>query len=322
MTGGDRRTELYFLHVPAPQSGHLVEQLAGKSGVAMAAAVYSGVDVIVEADGSEGEVEDVHRMLMSESTLHVDRVERFRADSVIEGPSFASREMLLSSACVAFVRCHIRADEMPMLQATSILRTLPGVRRLLPNDELQEVVLEVVAPNMQAFDQLIMSSIQNRGGVVKSTRTFLLINSMSWRNQQALDGAPIFISVAGKDLPRALWLGKRIETDVGLDCWTYNDIPIATPSWTDAIDNVIDAAPLKIFLLSKDSLGSEECQREFGRADGVSEPSDVCCVLLPNCAVSDLPTRYRQRQCVVTADFRSYPLLLDWIHRRLAATRS
>lgn len=318
----DHRTELYFLHVPAPQSGHVVEQLAGKPGVAMAAAVYSGVDVIAEVDGSDREIEDVYRMLTPESTLNIDKLERFRADSVIKGPSFTSREMLLSSACAAFVRCRIRADEMPMLQATSILGALPGVTRLFPNEELQEVVLEVMAPNMQAFDQLIMSSVQNKGGVVKSTRTFLLINSMSWRRQDALNGSPIFISVAEKDLPRALWLGKRIETDIGLDCWTFNDIPIGTASWTDAIDEVVDAAPLRVFLLSKASLDSKECQREFGRADGVSDPNDVCCVLLPDCEVSDLPVRYRQRQCVVTADFRSYPLLLDWIHTRLGATRA
>lgn len=317
----DPRTELYFLHVPAPQSGHVVEQLAGKPGVGMAAAVYSGIDVTAEVEGSDQEIEDVYAMLTSKSTLNIDKVERFRADSVIKGPSFTSREMLLSSACVAFVRCCIRADEMPMLQATNILGALPGVARLFPNDELQEVVLEVVAPNMQAFDQLIMSSVQNKGGVVKSTRTFLLINSMSWRGQDALNGAPIFISVAEKDLPRALWVCKRIETDIGLACWTFNDIPIGTASWTEVIDEVIDAAPLKIFLLSKDSLDSKECQREFGRAGGVSDANDICCLLLPGCEVSDLPTRYRQRQCVVTADFRSYPLLVDWIYARLAATR-
>jgi hypothetical protein len=249
----------------------------------------------------------------------VDNIERFPADSVVWGTSFASRETLLKSSCVAFVRCRIRADEIPMLQATSILTTLPGVTRLFPNSELQEVVLEVVAPDKQAFDRLIMSSIQSKWAVVRSTRTFLLIDSMSWHRQE-LDKSPIFISVAEGDLHRALWLGERIETDMGLACWTYNKIPIGTASWTQVIDETIDAAPLKIFLLSKISLESEECLREFARADAISEPNDICCVLFPGCEISDLPSRYQQRQCLISADFRSYPMLLDWIHDRLKAT--
>src|SRR6185295_10607057 len=148
-----------------------------------------------------------------------------------------------------------------------------------------------------------MSSIQSKWAVVKSTRTFLLIDSMSWHRQD-LDRSPVFISVAETDLHRAMWLGERIETDVGLACWTYNDIPIGTASWTHVIDGTINAAPLKIFLLSQDSLKSEECQREFGRADAISNADDICCVLLPDCEISDLPIRYQERQCLLTADYR------------------
>ena len=98
----------------------------------MAAAVYSGVDVVAEVDGSDAEIEDAYRMLAPENAPNVDGFERFSADSVVEGPSFSSRETLLSGSCVAFVRCRIRADEIPMLQATNILTTLPGVTRLFP----------------------------------------------------------------------------------------------------------------------------------------------------------------------------------------------
>ena len=138
----------------------------------------------------------------------------------------------------------------------------------------------MIAPDKQSFDQLIMSSIQSKWAVVKSTRTFLLIDSMSWHRQD-LDRSPIFISVAEGDLHRALWLGERIETDVGLTCWTYNNIPIGAASWTEVIDETINAAPLTIFLLSHDSLKSEECQREYGRADAISNADDICCVLFP-----------------------------------------
>lgn len=321
MPSADPRTELCFLDVTAPQSGHVVEQLSGKSGFEIAAAVYSGVDVIAMMKGSKAEIDEAYRMLAPENAPNVAGFERFPADSVVQGPSFRSREMLLNGACVAFVRCRIRTDEVPMLRATSILATLPGVTRLFPNSELEEVVLEVVAPDKQVFDQLVMSSIQGKWSVVQSTRTFLLINSMSWRRGAALDQSPIFVSTPESDLHRALWLRGRIETDIGLACWTYNDIPIGTASWTKLIEEVIDAAPLRIFLLSKAALSSEECQREFGRAEAISDPQDICCILLPGCEIGDLPTRYQQRQCLATADFRSYPLLLDWIRERLKATR-
>jgi hypothetical protein len=319
MPSNENRTELCFLDVPAPQSGHVVEQLEGKPGFTMAAAVYSGVDVIATIEGTDVQIDEAHRMLAPQSAPNVNGLEPFRVDSVVQGPNFSSREMLINSSCVAFVRCAIRTDEVPMVRAGSILATLPGVTRLFSNSELHEVVLEVVAPSKEIFDQLIMSSIQGQWSVVKSTRTFLLINSMCWR-RPALDHSPIFVSTAKSDLHRALWLSGRIESDVGLNCWTYNDIPIGTASWTQLIDTVIDAAPLKIFLLSKAALESEECQREFGRTEAVSDSNDICCVLLPDCEISDLPTRYRQRQCLATADFRSYPLLVDWIHERLKAT--
>jgi TIR domain len=313
MAGDDAKTELCFLDVPAPQSAHVVEQLTGKPGLEMAAAIYSGVDVVALVEGSEAEVEEAYRILAPESTLNIDGFERFPADRVIRGPSFASREILLHSACTAFVRCAIRTDEVPVSWATSVLTKLPGVTRLFPNEDLGEVVLEVVAPDKQAFDDLIMSSIQGRGDIVQSTRTFLLINALSWKRGPEPDQSPIFISTAKQDVDRALWLGERIHTDTGLSCWTYRDIPIGTEPWTKCIDEAIEAALMKIFLLSKDSLSSEECQREFGRAEATTDSNNICCLLLPGCEISDLPTRYRQRQCLPSADISAYPLLLDWI---------
>ena len=320
MPDGEHRTELCFLDVPAPQSHHVVEQLAGKTGIATAAAVYSGDDVIAVVEGTDAEIEGAYRALEPRTAPNVDDFERFPADSVVEGLSFASREVLLKGACVAFVRCRIRVDEMPVLQATNILATLPGVTRLFPNDERQEVVLEVLAPDKPAFYRLIMSSIQSKWDVVKSTRTFLLINSMIWR-RKALDDSPVFISTAESDLHRALWLGDRIEADVGLTCWTYNEIPVSAPP-ADLIDGAIDGAPLLIFLISKAFLASEECQREFARAEALADPGDICCVLLPGCEIGDLPPRFQRRQCLVTADFRSYPLLVNWMRERLRAART
>jgi hypothetical protein len=318
MSASGHRTELCFLDVPAPQSRYVVEQLAGKTGFAMAAAVYSGDDVIVVVEGTDAEIDRAYQTLAPDSTPNVDSFDRFPADSVVEGPSFASREMLLNGACLAFVRCRIRAEEMPVLQATSILATLPGVTRLFPNDDRQEVILEVLAPDKPTFDRLIMSSIQSKWDVVKATRTFLLINSMIWRREQ-VDDSSVFISTAKGDLHRALWLGNRIKADIGLPCWTYNEIPVGTESWADYIDDVIDVAPLGIFLISEAFLASDECLREFARVEAVADPNDICCVLLPGCEISDLPMRYQKRQCLVTADFRSYPLLVSWMRERLKA---
>jgi len=165
-------TEICFLQVPAPQSAHVVEQLRDKPGFAMAAAVYSGVDVIAVVEGSSTEITDAYQILAPENTPNIDSYERFPVDSVLPGASAASREMLLDSSCTAFVRCAIRADEVTVSWATNVLATLPGVTRLFPSSELQEVVLEVIAKDKRTFDEAIMSTIQGQWSVVKSTRTF------------------------------------------------------------------------------------------------------------------------------------------------------
>lgn len=307
------RTELCFLEVPAPQSAHVVDQLVDRPCFAMAAAVYSGVDVVAVVEGTEDEIEEAYRILAPEGAPNIESYERFPAEEVLAGASANSSEMNLSTACIAFVRCVIRVDEVTVPWAASVLKTLPGVRRLFLSADRGEVILEVLAPGKEVFDRLIMSSIQGEWSVVRSTRTFLLVNHMRWERAAPFEQAPIFISTAAADLHRALALGGRIHADTGIPCWTYSDIPIGTPSWTSVIDDVIAASPMKIFILSKAALASDECQREFGRVEASSDASRICCLVLPECAMGELPPRYQQRQCLSAEELLAYPLLLDWI---------
>jgi hypothetical protein len=310
------KTELCFLDVPVPRSGHVVEQLQAQPGVAAVAAVYSGVDVIVVLEGTDRELRGAYQRLAPDQVPSIDSYERFPVDEVIPGASSASHERWLSGACTAFVRCAIRTEEMPVSRAAEVLATLPGVVRLFPSAEHQEIVLEVLAPDKKTFDATIMSSVQGRWSVVRSTRTYLVINGMQWHQEPAKVGPDIFISTAKSDLPLATWLSQQLQEDIGLATWTFKNIPIGTPSWTSEIDGAIDSARFHIFLLSEAALASAECQREFGQAKA-REAGGICCLLLPGLTFEALPVRYQQRQCLSAADFLAYPKLLEWIHGRL-----
>lgn len=283
----------------------------------MAAAVYSGVDVIARLVGSQTVLDNVYRLLEPDASPNIDGRDRFPVQSALAGASASSRESLLSTSCAAVVRCSIRAEEVTVPWAATVLATLPGVTHLYINEDLREVVLDVVAPDKRTFDDTIMSTIQGQWSVVRSTRTFLVIDGMQWHRAPPVAPFPIFISTAASDLHIALWLSDRIHSDTGLACWTYKDIPVGAPSWTQCIDQTIATAPLHIFLLSEASLSSAECQREFGRAEATSDSRDICCLLLPGCDFDALDVRYRQRQCVSATDMFAYPVLLDWLRRRL-----
>jgi hypothetical protein len=310
------KTELCFIDVPVPQSGHIVDQLREEPGITAVAAVYSGVDVVVVLEGTESELTRAYEDFSPARSPNIISYERFPADRVIPGPSLGSREGSLSGACLAFVRCAIRTEEMTLPRATEILATVPGVVRLFVNVERQEIVLEILAPDKKTFDATVMSAVQGQWSVVKSTRTYMVINGMKWRRQPVSNGPAIFISTAEPDLQSALWLTDRISADIGLSSWTFKEIPLGAPSWTRSIDDAIRSAAFHVFLLSAAALASSECQREFGQAEALDTES-ICCLLLPGCAFEDLPGRYQQRQCLSGTDFLAYPKLLDWIRRGL-----
>lgn len=305
-------TEIAFFDVPLPQSGNMVAYLRGVPAVSSAAAVYSGVDVIAVLDGSKGQLDQSYVELDADRAP-VASVDRFIADDVLPGLSHSNRQLLGRSACLGFVRAAIRVPDVTVEYATEILVGLPGVVRAFPSADKGEVALEVVAEGKRALDEVVMSHIQGAAAVVKATRTYVVINSMRWERGEADTDPLVFISVATGDAPFALALRARIERDCAVRCWTFHDIPVGAKSWSDVIDDVIAKAVCHIFVTSKEALVSAECQREFGRADGISQPADICCLLLPDCAVPELSARYQQRQCLKANEFFAYPQLLDWL---------
>lgn len=311
--------ELAFFEVPAPRSAHLVGRLKSIETFVTAAAVYSGVDVVALARGAAPSIDAAHSLLDADSDPTISSCERWPVDAVIDGPAARSREDLLRSSCVAYIRCAIRTDEVKMAHATDVLATLPGVRRVLANGSGDEIVLETISPDKRTFDATVMSTIQGQWSVVRSTRTYLTIGDMQWDRDRSLSLAPVFISCASADLPTAIALSDRVHEDTGLPCWTYPYIQIGAPSWTGSVDDAIRRAPFHVFLVSATSLASGECQREFGRVDGLVPSEDVCCLLLPGCSMTELPVRYQQRQCLSAGDLFAYPHLLAWGRQRLSA---
>ena len=77
--------EIAFVEVPAPQSAHLVRRLHAQPTVAMAAAVYSGVDVVAVFDGSQPEIDDAFESIRAGGKI-ITHVDRFRVDRVEDGP--------------------------------------------------------------------------------------------------------------------------------------------------------------------------------------------------------------------------------------------
>ena len=306
------RTEIAFFDVPLPQSGNMVAYLRGVPSVSSAAAVYSGVDVIAILDGAETELDLAYARLEADGAP-IASVDRFVASEVLPGLSHSSRQILGRSACLGFVRATIREPDVTVTYAAEVLMGLPGVVRVFPSADKGEIALEVVADGKRALDEIVMSHIQGAAAVVKATRTYVVINSMRWDRGEADDEPLVFISVAKGDAPFALALRARIEKDCAVRCWTFHDIPVGAKSWSDVIDDVIARAACHIFVTSKEALASAECQREFVSADAISVPTDICCLLVPECTAGELPAPYRQRQCLKANDFFAYPHLLDWL---------
>jgi hypothetical protein len=315
----DLQTELFFIDVSPPQSRHVVAHLRDSANIKMAAAVYSGADVVAIVHGSQSEIDATYQVV-KKLEAPISEPERFTVDEVTHGASWGSRQVLLRSTCTAFVRCAIRVEEITFAFGTSVLAKIPGVIRVFPNEERNEVVLEVVARDKRALDETVMSTIQGHWPVVKATRTLIAVDSMQWHRDSPMTDARVFIGTAAPDLGWAMRLKEHLMQDVGLDCWLYSaGIPIGESFWPKSVDAAIKRAPLFVFLVSDHE--SKELQREIGKAEGIAtDEHDICCIVLPPKQFDDLDGRLTTKHHLDGSDFFAYSKMLDWIGQRLGPT--
>jgi hypothetical protein len=194
----------------------------------------------------------------------------------------------------------------------------PGVARVFLPEIGDELILELVAPDKTRLDTLIMSEIQSTG-LIASTRTLWGVNTLRWSRWGPATEGGVFVSTAHSELNFARDLADQITRDTGVKVWTMADLPTGHEQYQREINNVINDAPLHIFLIGRAWLASAECQAEFGRVEGLAmDRRDSCCIIIPDeVDFADLPPRIRQRQCLRRDDFFAYPKLMMWLSERL-----
>jgi hypothetical protein len=319
VNGGHDR--IMFITVPPPRSGNVVKALRRIPGVVSAAAVYSGIDVVARLSGSDS-ILQLARDAIDDLGAPITEIEEFFVDQIITGPRFHDSTVLLRSSCRAYIRCTIDINENTIGFAANVLQELDCTVAVYLSRDSAELVLEVLAADKGQFDEVVMSRIQGEWAIVKSTRSFLVINNMSWTDWVDSLGPTIFMSVADDDNAFATTLKRQIEADTGLHCWKYDDdILEGEANWPNSVDGAMRSAPLHLYVLSEHFLKSGECQREFGQSlQLVRHPQDICGLLKSGFDPHRLGDRYRIRNLIVGEKFFAYSKLLDWVHRRLAAT--
>ena len=83
-------------------------------------------------------------------------------------------------------------------------------------------------------------------------------------------------------------------------------------SWSKEVDSAISMASGYLLIVTENFINSPECQREFGRIEGLAKPEQICCLVLPPAKLENLPQRYQSRQCVDGKQFFSYSKLVQW----------
>ena len=313
------REQILFMTVPPPRSGNVVKSLRRVPGVVSASAVYSGIDVVARLAGPDDALHVARRAIDDLGAPIVD-IEKFEIDHIITGPRFHDSTILLRSACRAYIRCTVDLDENTIGYAATVLQSLDCLVALYFNDRSETLILEVLAADKGQFDEVVMSAIQGEWAIVRSTRSYIVINGLSWTDWADSLGPTIFMSVSSKDNGFAADLRRQIEADTGLRCWKYDDdILEGDASWPNSVDEAMASAPLHLYILSENFLESGECQREFGQSlHLVKHSQDICCLLVPGLDPRRLTERYRIRNSIVGDKFFAYSRLLDW--KRLSAT--
>lgn len=316
----DLRDQILFMTVPPPRSGNVVRSLRRVPAVVSAAAVYSGIDVVARLHGTEADLRAA-RAAIDGLGAPIRRIEEFAAQYILHGPRFHDSTVRLRSACHAFVRCTIDREAVAPRYAAELLQELSCAVSVAYSDDSETLVLEVLSADKGQFDVDVMSGVQSEWTTVTSTRTYLVINSMTWADWIDDLGPTIFISTSRDDAPFADKIKQHIESDTGLRCWKYDDdIPFGESNWPMAVDEAMRAAPLHLYLLSEAQLRSNECQREFGQSlHLVEDQRDICGFVVPGFDASRLDERYRSRTHIAGDSIFAYSHLLAWVHDRLKA---
>lgn len=313
--------ELLFLTVPPPRSGNIVEFLTDLDGVIEAVAVYTDIDVIALVKKVSDSVDVTIRKIENIGSP-IENVERCQIDGVIKGPSANKGRTQGHSSFFAFVRCAIKTESTNFEFAVQRLSKIESVRFVYPSKSRSEIILQIIAYDKITFDKYIMSDVQDTGGMVKHTRTYIAINEMHWSedgipigreeysNKSAMH--PIFMSLASSDQHFGSTLSAQIYKDTQVKLWHYGLIKPGA-SWLKEVDKAISNASGFLAVVTDDFINSQECQREFGRIEGIANPEQICCLVLPPVKFSSMPMRYQSRQCVDGKNFFSYSKILQWV---------
>ena len=316
-------TELIFITVPPPRSGNVVEYVSDLPGVKEAAAVYTNIDVVLLVQGTKKIVENTVKEIEKIGSP-IQNIERCKVDKVIDGLSVSKGRVRGHDSTFIYVRTKIDTEATNFAFAVSRFSKIPEVRFVYPMENESEIIIQAIAPNKIALDRMIMSSIQQEThGMVKHTRTFVTINDMHWsesgipRSRSEYLGVkelfPLFLSLSDENKDQGITLADNIYSDTQIKVWHYGLIKAGSKSWSEDIVFFIENAEAYIFLITEEFLESQECQREFGRIEGMAKPGAICCLVMPPLKFSELPHRYSKRQCIDGSSFNAYRSLSQWI---------
>jgi hypothetical protein len=129
---------------------------------------------------------------------------------------------LLRSSCRAYICCKIKSENA-LSYAANVLQELECTVAVYICNESSDLVLEVLAADKGQFDETVMSKIQGNWAIVDSTRSYIVINNMSWTDWMDDLGPTIFMSLSNRDNEFGSSLKRQIEADTGLQCWKYDD---------------------------------------------------------------------------------------------------
>ncbi len=254
----------------------------------------------------------------------IQEIERCKVDKVIDGQSAKRGRVRGHDSTFIYVRVKIDTESTNFEFAVNRFTKISEARFVYPIKNTSEIIIQAIAPNKIALDKMIMSAIQQEThGMVKHTRTFITINEMHWsesgipRSRDEYLGLrepyPIFLSLSDENKDFGISLADNIYADSQIRAWHYGLIKAGAKSWSDEIDAAIEGAEAYIFIITKEFLESQECQREFGRIEGMAKPGAICCLVLPPLSFSELPHRYSKRQCIDGSAFNAYRNLTQWI---------